>query len=123
MSDQFDLGGLLEQAQVMQQRLMEAQAEAAEVVVQGESGGGVVKITVNGAGDFQSVQIDPKAVDPAEVDLLEDLVLAAINDAVSRAREVAQEAMDEATGGLGGLGGLNPGGLGTGGGGLAMPNG
>lgn len=114
MSDQFDLGGLLEQAQAMQAQLMEAQARAAEEVVEGESGGGVVKVRVTGGLEFQSVKIDPKAVDPDDVEMLEDLVLAAINDAVNQAREVTEEAM----GGLGqmmsGLGG----GLGGGGGGL-----
>jgi nucleoid-associated protein EbfC len=104
----FDLGGLLQQAQAMQQRLMEAQAEAAETVVEGESGGGAVKITVTGGMEFQSVKIDPKAVDPNDVEMLEDLVLAAIHDAVRAAQEVSQEAMSEVTGGLGmpGLPGL-----------------
>jgi DNA-binding YbaB/EbfC family protein len=103
VSDEFDLGGLLQQAQAMQQQLMEAQARAAEEVVEGESGGGVVKVRVTGALEFVSVKIDPKAVDPADVELLEDLVLAAIHDAVARARDVSQEAM----GGLGALmGGL-----------------
>lgn len=130
MSDQFDLGGLLEQAQAMQQRIMEAQAAAADTVVEGESGGGVVKITVTGGLDFQSVKIDPKAVDPDDVELLEDLVLAAIHDAVTRAHEVSQDAMADVAGGLGGgLGGLGGfGGLGGGqGGGLpgmpGLPNG
>jgi DNA-binding YbaB/EbfC family protein len=114
--DQFDLGGLLEQAQAMQQQLLEAQARAAEEVVEGESGGGAVKIRVTGGMEFESVKIDPKAVDPAEVELLEDLVLAAIHDAVARAREVN----DEVLGGLG-LGGLG-GGLDMGDmGGLELP--
>jgi DNA-binding YbaB/EbfC family protein len=125
VSDQFDLGGLLEQAQAMQQQLMEAQARAAEEVVEGESGGGVVKITVTGGLEFRSVKIDPKAVDPNDVELLEDLVLAAIHDAVAQAREVTEDAM----GGLGDLmGGMGMGGMGLGGGmggmdlgGLAAP--
>jgi DNA-binding YbaB/EbfC family protein len=108
VSDQFDLGGLLQQAQAMQQQLMEAQARAAEEVVEGESGGGVVKITVTGGLEFRSVKIDPKAVDPNDVELLEDLVLAAIHDAVAQAREVTEDAM----GGLGDLmGGMGMGGM------------
>src|SRR5215210_7477809 len=70
-----DLSQLLEQAQAMQQQLMEAQAQAAEQVVEGVSGGGVVKVTVTGGMDFQSVTIDPAAVDPEDVEMLQDLVL------------------------------------------------
>jgi DNA-binding YbaB/EbfC family protein len=118
MSDQFDLGGLLEQAQAMQQQLMEAQARAAEEVVEGESGGGAVKIRVTGGLEFQSVSIDPKAVDPNDVEMLEDLVLAAIHDAVLRAREVSEEAMGALGGLMGGPGGSPLGGIG---GGLELP--
>jgi DNA-binding YbaB/EbfC family protein len=89
----FDLGGLLQQAQAMQQRLLEAQAAAAEQEVEGESGGGVVKVRVTGGLEFRSVEIDPKAVDPNDVDMLEDLVLAAIHDAVARAKELNESAM------------------------------
>jgi DNA-binding YbaB/EbfC family protein len=89
----FDLGGLLQQAQAMQQRLLEAQAAAAEKEVEGESGGGVVQVRVTGGLEFRSVEIDPKAVDPSDVDMLEDLVLAAIHDAVARAKELNESAM------------------------------
>ena len=100
MSDQFDMNALLKQAQEMQQQLMEAQATAAEQEVVGQAGGGVVKITVTGGMDFRRVTISPEAVDPDDVPMLEDLVLAALHDAVAKANEVNQEAM----GGLGGLG-------------------
>ncbi len=83
MSQEPDLGGLLRQAQEMQERLVAAQAEAAERVVEGQAGGGVVKVTVTGAFDFRSVTIDPSAVDPDDVEMLQDLVLAAIHDAVA----------------------------------------
>jgi DNA-binding YbaB/EbfC family protein len=102
----LDLGALLEQAQQMQQQLMEAQAAAADQVVEGHAGGGVVKVTVTGAMDFRSVTIDPAAVDPSDVTMLEDLVLAAIHDAVHQVQELQQQSL----GGLGGaLGGLMPG--------------
>jgi DNA-binding YbaB/EbfC family protein len=107
MSDefgQFDLGGLLEQAQAMQQQLLEAQARAAEEVVEGESGGGVVKVRVTGGLEFQSVKIDPKAVDPNDVELLEDLVLAAIHDALAQARDIGEQAMGGLGAMMGGLG-------------------
>jgi len=99
-----DMNELLRQAQEMQERLMAAQAESAETVVEGQAGGGLVKVTTTGAFDFRSVTIDPSAVDPDDVELLEDMVLAAVRDAVARASEQAQQAMGQA--GLGGLGGL-----------------
>jgi DNA-binding YbaB/EbfC family protein len=106
----FDLGGLLEQAQAMQQRLLEAQAAAAEQEVEGESGGGVVKVRVTGGMEFRSITIDPQAVDPTDVEMLEDLVLAAIHDAVARARDLNESAMGTLDlGDLGRLAGGMPG--------------
>lgn len=115
-SNQPDFGDLLRQAQQMQQQLVEAQAAAAEQLVEGHAGGGVVRVAVTGAMEFQSVHIDPSAVDPADVEMLEDLVLAALHDAVARVQELNQEALGgfgntlgalggdpEALGGLGGL--------------------
>src|SRR5436190_24181045 len=98
------MNDLLKQAQKMQQQLMEAQATAAEQVVEGQAGGGVVKVTVTGALEFRSVAIDPSAVDPSDVEMLEDLVLAAVHDAVAKAQALSQQAMGGLD--LGGLGGL-----------------
>jgi DNA-binding YbaB/EbfC family protein len=105
-SEQFDMGSLLEQAQAMQQQLLEAQAQAAEQVVEGQSGGGVVKVRMTGGMELQAVTIDPSAVDPDDVGMLEDLVLAAVNDAVAKAQEASQAVTSQALGGLdlGGLG-------------------
>lgn len=97
-----DLGSLLSQMQQMQQNLMDAQATAAAKVVEGRSGGGAVKVTVTGGMQFQSVEIDPTVVDPADVDMLQDLVLAAVRDAVAQANELNTAAL----GGLGLGGGL-----------------
>ena len=83
---------------------MEAQATAAEQVVEGQAGGGAVKIRVTGGMEFMSVSIDPAAVDPADVSMLEDLVLAAIHDAVAKVNEISQQAVGGLD--LGGLGGL-----------------
>ena len=101
---QPNMNDLLKQAQQMQEQLMQAQAAASAQVVEGQAGGGVVKVTVTGGMEFQSVSIDPDAVDPEDVSMLEDLVLAAIHDAVGRVNDLSQQAM----GGLdmGGLGGL-----------------
>ena len=100
--DQIDFSALLEQAQQMQSQLMEAQAAAAEQVVEGSAGGGMVKVSVTGGMEFERVTIDPKAIDPDDPGMLEDLVLAALRDAVGKVQELNQQAMGD----LGGLGGL-----------------
>ena len=102
----FDLGGLLAQAQNMQQQLLEAQTRVAAQSVEGQAGGGAVRVTMTGGFEFTSVHIDPSAVDPADVEMLQDLVLAAIRDAVARVNDLNQEAMQSMGGGLGGFGGL-----------------
>ena len=101
---QPNMNDLMKQAQKMQEQLMEAQAAAAEQVVEGQAGGGVVKVAVTGGMEFQSVHIEPDAVDPDDVGMLEDLVLAAIHDAVAKVNELSQQAMGGLD--LGGLGGL-----------------
>ena len=112
----FDIGALLGQAAAMQEQMAAAQQHAAETIVEGQAGGGVVKIAVTGGLEIRSVKIDPKVVDPDDVEMLEDLVLAAFRDAVSRANEVQTEAMSQGMPDLGGLlGGLGGGGLGGGG--------
>lgn len=105
----FDLGGLLAQAQSMQQQMIEAQARVAAQSVEGQSGGGVVRVTMTGGFEFTSIRIDPAAVDPADIEMLQDLVLAAIRDAVGKVNVLNQEAAQSMTGGLGGaFGGLLP---------------
>jgi DNA-binding YbaB/EbfC family protein len=105
-----DLGGLLQQAQQMQQQLMEAQAEAANTLVEGSSGGGSVKVEVTGGLDFRSVQIDPSVIDPEDPSLLEDLVLAALHDAMTQIQEMQEGAVGGLDlGALGGMGGLEGG--------------
>ncbi len=106
-----DLGGLLESAQQM---MAQAQA-AADRTVEGAAGGGLVKIEVDGHFEFHSVSIDPKAVDPDDVEILEDLVLAALRDASTQLQQGQQSALGIDLGDLG-LGGLalgdgGPGGL------------
>jgi nucleoid-associated protein EbfC len=112
MSDQeqpgFDLGALVEQAQQLQQRLMEAQQEAAEVVHTGVAGGGAVTVEVTGGMEFRRVTIQPEVVDPDDVPILEDLLLAALHDAVGKAQQAQQDAVGGL--GLGGIGGLLGGG-------------
>jgi nucleoid-associated protein EbfC len=103
------MGNLLKQAQAMQEQMLAAQEQAAAQEVEGQAGGGRVKVTTTGALEFTRVRIDPSVVDPLEIELLEDLILAAVHDAVARARDLQSNAM----GGLpelGNLGGLLGGG-------------
>ena len=93
---------LMKQAQKMQQQLADAQAKLAEAEVEGSAGGGLVTAKVTGAGDVLSIKIDPKAVDPDDVESLEDLVVAAIRDAARAAQELQADRMGPLTGGLGG---------------------
>ncbi|HEX9546352.1 MAG TPA: YbaB/EbfC family nucleoid-associated protein [Acidimicrobiales bacterium] len=100
-----DLGGLLAQMQQMQQQLMDAQQEAALRVVEGSAGGSAVKVRVTGGLEFEDVTIDPSVVDPDDVEMLQDLILAAIRDAVTRINDLNRDALGGL--GLGGdLGGL-----------------
>ena len=106
----LDMNAILQQAQAMGEQLMAAQEEAAAQVYEGQAGGGAVKISVTGGFAFQNVTIAPNAVDPDDVEMLEDLILAALNDAVAQVGDAGD------AGGMD-LGGLDLGGL-LGGGGL-----
>jgi nucleoid-associated protein EbfC len=103
---QPDMQQLLQQAQKMQQDLAAAQQELAETSVEGSSGGGLVKATVNGAGELQGLVIDPKAVDPEDTETLADLVLAAVRDGVASAEQLQQQKLGPLAQGLGGGGGM-----------------
>ncbi len=106
----LDINSLLGQVQAMQQQMADAQAEANATILEGSSGGGKVKVTVTGTGEFTRVSIDKSIVDPNEVDMLEDLVLAALHDAASKVAKLNESSMGSITGGVG-LGNLfgNPG--------------
>ena len=101
-----DLQGLLAQAQQVQEQLLAAQAEAAEQVVEGSAGGGVVVVALTGGMEVRSVRISPEVVDPTDVEMLEDLVLAAIRDAVAQVQDAQQASLGGLGLGGGGLGGL-----------------
>lgn len=99
-----DLGSLLSQVGQMQQHLAAAQQQAADTVVEGSAGGGAVRVEVTGGMDFRRVRIDPSVIDPAEPELLADLVLAALRDAAERAQQLQSDALGGV--GLPDLGGL-----------------
>ena len=95
-----EMGSLLKQAQEMQKRMQGTERELAERVVEGSSGGGAVKIYVNGNQEIQAVKIDKEAVDPDDVEGLEDLVTVAARQAFSAAKEMRDKAMAKVTGGM-----------------------
>jgi DNA-binding YbaB/EbfC family protein len=95
-----NLGQLMKQAQEMQSRMQEMQQKLAEVEIDGAAGGGMVKVTVNGKGEMRRLKLDPALVDPKEVEVLEDLIVAAFNDAKAKAEARAAEEMQKLTGGL-----------------------
>jgi len=92
---------LMKQAQQMQQQMMAAQAELADLEVEGHAGGGLVRATMSGSGELKSLVIDPKSVDPDDVETLQDLIVAAVRDAARAASEMTQEKMGPLAGGLG----------------------
>ncbi|HEX8348050.1 MAG TPA: YbaB/EbfC family nucleoid-associated protein [Actinoplanes sp.] len=94
---------IMKQAQKMQQQVATAQAELAEAELTGTAGGGLVTVTLTGLGEFKSVKIDPKAVDPDDVETLEDLILAAVHNGSEAVRQLTEQKMGPVTGGMGGL--------------------
>ena len=100
---------LMKQAQKMQAQLEAAQQELAATEVSGSAGGGLVSATVTGSGDLVSLTIDPKAVDPDDVETLADLVVAAVRDANTNAAKLQEQKLGPVAGGAGGLGGGMPG--------------
>jgi len=96
-----NIAGMLQKAQALQARITELQAELKTREVVGSSGQGKVKVTMNGAQDVIAISIDPEVIQPDEADLLEDLVLAAFNDARGKITRMVEEEMNKVGGGLG----------------------
>lgn len=99
---QPDLQMIMQQAQKMQEQLIAAQAELASSEVTGQAGNGLVQVTMTAAGEVLAVRIDPKVVDPDDVDTLQDLVVGALQDAARAAQQLQAEKMGPLAGGLGG---------------------
>ncbi|MBV9310290.1 MAG: YbaB/EbfC family nucleoid-associated protein [Solirubrobacterales bacterium] len=104
MPQQPNMQQLLKQAQKMQQDMMEAQESLKDEVVDASAGGGMVKVQVTGELNVKSITIDPQAIDPDDVELLQDMVLAAVNEGIRAAQELASDRLGGIAGGLGGLG-------------------
>lgn len=96
----FGIGNLLKQAQQFQEALEKVREELADVEVEGVAGGGMVRVVANGKMEIVSVEIKPEVIDPEDPEMLEDLVAAAANQALEKAREAANAKMSEATAGI-----------------------
>jgi DNA-binding YbaB/EbfC family protein len=110
MPKQPNINQMMRQVQQMQADMAKAQEELKNEVVEASAGGGTVTVKITGGLELREVRIDPEAVDPEDVELLQDLVLAAVNEAIRSAQELAEKRLGGAMGGMGGLEGL--GGLG-----------
>jgi DNA-binding YbaB/EbfC family protein len=104
MPQQPNMQQLLKQAQKMQQDMLQAQEALKDEIVEASAGGGMVTVKVSGDLEVKSITIDPQAVDPDDVELLQDMVLAAVNEALRSAQELASSKLGGIAGGLGGLG-------------------
>jgi len=100
MSGFPNMSGMMKQIQEMQQRVAKVQEELEGKTITGESGGGMVKVTVNGKQELVSLKIDKEVVNPEEMDMLEDLILAAANKALENAGRMAKEEMSKVTSGM-----------------------
>ena len=104
MPKQPNLNQMMKQVQQMQAEVMKAQEQLKKEVVEATAGGGMVSVKMSGDLELQELTIAPEVVDPEDVELLQDMVLAAVNEAIRSAQELAASKMGAATGGLGGLG-------------------
>ena len=95
-----NLAGLMKQAQQMQSKMEEMQAKLQAMEIDGEAGAGLVKVTLNGKGDLRRIKVDPKVIDPADAEMLEDLIVAAHAAARQKLEVAAAEEMQKVTGGL-----------------------
>jgi DNA-binding YbaB/EbfC family protein len=95
-----NMGNLMKQAQQFQNRMAKLQQELGQKTIEATSGGGMVTVVVNGQQEIVSIKIDPEVVDPEDIEMLQDLVLAAVNDGLSRAKKMVNDEMAKLTGGL-----------------------
>ena len=102
----MDMNKMLKQVQEMQEQMARAQEELAAETVEASAGGGMVRVKATGAGELTEIKIAPEAIDPEDPEMLEDLVLAAVNEALRNAQDLMQSKLGGALGGAGGLGGL-----------------
>ena len=97
----MNIGQIAKMAQQMQAQMAQAQQELAETTLEATAGGGAVRIVITGAQEVRSVEIDPSAIDPDEAEMLQDLVMTAMNEAIGRSKELERERMGSIAGGMG----------------------
>ena len=95
-----NLGNMMKQAQKLQSKMLEMQEELGNRTVKVQVGGGMVEVVANGRQEILALKIDPEVVNPEDTDMLQDLVLAAVNDALNRSREMVSDEMAKLTGGM-----------------------
>ncbi len=100
MNQNKKVSNVVKQAQLMQERMEAVQAEVEQKTVESTAGGGAVTVIANGKKEIESIKIKPEAVDPDDVETLEDLIMVAVNDAIKKADEMMAEGMSEITGGI-----------------------
>ena len=96
----MDISNIMEQARGMQEKMAKIQADLAQKTITGSSGGGMVLVTVNGQGDVISMSIEKAVIDPGESEMLQDLIVAATNDAIRKSKELSKQELGQLTGGL-----------------------
>ncbi len=96
----MDLSNIMEQAKNMQEKMAKIQQDLAQKTITGSSGGGMILVTVNGQGDLISISIEKEVIDPRESEMLQDLIVAATNDAIRKSKELSKQEMAQLTGGL-----------------------
>ena len=94
------MGNMMKQAQKLQNKMMKLQEELAEKTIEASSGGGMVKVVANGKQQVVSIDIEKEVVDPEDVEMLQDLILAAVNDALAKSQEMVSSEMSKLTGGM-----------------------
>lgn len=95
-----NMNGMMKQAQKMQKKMLKMQEELAEKTVESSAGGGMVKVVANGSQKIESISLEKEIVDPEDIEMLEDLVVAAVNDALNKSQEMVSGEMNKITGGL-----------------------
>lgn len=96
----MDLSSIMQQAKVMQEKMAQIQQDLARKTITGSAGGGMVEVTVNGQGEVLAVTVEPVVIDPKEAGMLQDLLVAATNDALRKAKELSKEELGRLTGGM-----------------------
>ena len=96
----MDINNIMEQARGMQEKMAKIQQDLAQKTITGSSGGGMVLVTVNGQGDVLSMSIEKTVIDPGESEMLQDLIVAATNDAIRKSKELSKQELGQLTGGL-----------------------